>query len=358
MTQSKRIICRLALAGIMTAVLAGFIVLARTPAAKEQSVQLVQNDKERRVDVLVDGQPFTSYIYPTTLKKPVLYPLRTAKGTVVTRGYPMDPRPGERVDHPHHVGLWFNYGNVNGFDFWNNSDEVKQTKEHPYGTIYHRGITTVKSGKEGELGVTTDWKDADGKQLLGETTQFIFRASPGLRVIDRITKLTALDQPVRFTDDKEGVIGMRVARSLEHPSSKPEVFTDASGKKTDVPKLDNTGVTGQYLSSEGIKGEAAWGTRGRWMILTGTVDGEAVTLAILDHPKNPGFPTYWHARGYGLFAANPLGQAALSNGKETLNFALKPNESTTFRYRILIISGTATADQIEAQYKQFARDAQ
>jgi hypothetical protein len=342
----------------MTAVLAGLIVHADTRATKEQPIQLVQNDKERRVDVLVDGQPFTSYIYPTTLKKPVLYPLRTAKGTVVTRGYPMDPRPAERVDHPHHVGLWFNYGNVNGFDFWNNSDAVKQTKEHPYGTIYHRGITTLKSGKEGELGVTMDWKDADGKQLLSETTQFIFRASPGLRVIDRITKLTALDQTVRFTDDKEGVIGMRVARSLEHPSNKPEVFTDASGKTTNVPKLDNTGVTGQYLSSEGIKGEAVWGTRGRWMILTGTVDGEAVTLAILDHPKNPGYPTYWHARGYGLFAANPLGQAALSNGKETLNFTLKTNESTTFRYRILIISGTATADQIEAQYKQFIKDVQ
>src|SRR5215475_10668470 len=167
MTLNKGTIYRLVLAGLMIAVMTGLIVNAGTSATKEQ-VQLIQNDKEHRVDVLVDGQPFTAYIYPTTLKKPVLYPLRTAKGTVVTRGYPMDPRPGERVDHPHQVGLWFNYGNVNGFDFWNNSDAVKQTKEHPYGTIYHRSITTLKSGKEGELGVTMDWKDSDGKQLLSE----------------------------------------------------------------------------------------------------------------------------------------------------------------------------------------------
>src|SRR5258708_31151243 len=209
MMGNNRMICRLALAGLVVIATTGLITSADSSAAKEQEVRVIANEKEQRVDVLIDGQPFTSYIYPSTLKKPVLYPLRTAKGTLVTRGYPMDPRPGERVDHPHHVGLWFNYGNVNGFDFWNNSDRVKQTKEHPYGTIYQRSLTSVKSGKEGELGVAMDWKDADGKQLLSEATQLIFRAAPGVRIIDRATKLTSLDQAVRFTDDKEGVSGIR-----------------------------------------------------------------------------------------------------------------------------------------------------
>src|SRR6266478_1197004 len=83
-------------------------------------VNLKVDEAGRRVDVTVDGKPFTSYVWPTTLKKPVLYPIRTAEGTVVTRGFPLEPRPGERVDHPHHVGLWLNHGDVNGFDFWNN----------------------------------------------------------------------------------------------------------------------------------------------------------------------------------------------------------------------------------------------
>jgi hypothetical protein len=88
-------------------------------------------------------------------------------------------------------------------------------------------------------------------------------------------------------------------------------------------------------------------------VLQGTVDGEPVTLGILDHPGNPGFPTYWHARGYGLFAANPLGQAALSEGKEKLGFVLDPKASTTFRHRILVASGTLTPAQVEARYQEF-----
>ena len=54
-------------------------------------------EADRRVEVSIDGQPFTAYIWPTSLKKPVLYPIRTAKGTLITRGFPLDPRPSERV---------------------------------------------------------------------------------------------------------------------------------------------------------------------------------------------------------------------------------------------------------------------
>ena len=122
---------------------------------------------------------------------------------------------------------------------------------------------------------------------------------------------------------------------------------------TTVKAVDNTGVTGMYLTSEGKTGDAVWGTRGRWCVLTGQGEKEAVSIAILDHPSNPGFPTYWHARGYGLFAANPLGQKALSNGKETLNFAIEPGRPATFRYRLLILSEAAGADRIEAAYKEF-----
>ena len=147
---------------------------------------------------------------------------------------------------------------------------------------------------------------------------------------------------------------MRVARGLEQPGDKPEVFTDASGKATAVPVLDNTGVTGQYISSEGLKGDAVWGTRGRWTMLRGAVDAEPVTLAILDHPSNPGFPTYWHARGYGLFAANPLGQKDFTNGKQQLNLTIEPGKSVTFKYRVLILSGAATPEAIEKAYKAFA----
>jgi len=91
-------------------------------------------------------------------------------------------------------------------------------------------------------------------------------------------------------------------------------------------------------------------------MLSGKVDQETIELVIFDHPKNTGFPTYWHARGYGLFAANPLGQEIFSNGKEKLNFALEPKQSVTFRYRLLVLSGPITPEQVEVQYLRFVKE--
>ncbi len=328
-------------------------VAARQNPSAER-IRIVPNEAERRVDVVIDGQPFTSYIWPEKLAKPVLYPLRTARGTVVTRGFPLEPRPGERVDHPHHAGLWFNYGNVNGFDFWNNSEAIKPEDAPKMGNIRHRAITLAKGGSdEAELEIEADWITGKQQLVLKEHTRFVFRGGPNFRSIDRITTLQALGEKVVLNDDKEGVFGMRVARALEAPSDKPEVFTDANGRPTTVAKLDNTGVSGVYLTSEGKKGDAAWGTRGHWCNLSGQLGDDPVTITILDHPANPGFPTYWHARGYGLFAANPFGQKIFSNGKEQLNFSLAPNESVTFRYRILLSSEILTPEKSEAAYQSF-----
>jgi len=311
-------------------------------------------EPSRRVDISIDGQPFTSYIWPIKLAKPVLYPLRTAKGTLITRGYPLEPGPGERVDHPHHAGMWLNYENVNGIDFWNNSEAIKPQDAPKMGTIQQRAIVSTKGGSEqGELEIEADWLTYDKKVLLKEHTRYVFRGRPNFRCADRITTLQAQDVKVVFADAKDGMLGLRVVRALEAPSDKPEEFTDASGRATTVAKLDNAGVNGSYLTSEGKKGEAAWGTRGRWCNLSGKVGEEPVTISIFDHPSNPGFPTYWHARGYGLFAANPLGEKVFSNGKEELNLTLAPHQSVTFRYRVLISSEISSPESTEAAYKDF-----
>jgi hypothetical protein len=328
-----------------------------TSFAQERGVRVVKNEAARRVDIFIDGQSFTSYVWSEKLKVPVLYPLRTAQGTIVTRGFPLDPRPGERVDHPHHVGLWLNYGNVNGVDFWNNSISLPPEQQQKMGTVVHRRITGASNGKEhGELVVEMDWVMPDGQPILRENTTFVFHSGPNLRAVDRSTTLTALTQRVVFADNKEGMLGLRVRRELEQPSNEPLVFTDSAGRPTTVKVLDNTGVTGLYRSSEGKTGDAVWGTRARWTMLAGKVNQESITLVILDHPQNTGFPTYWHARGYGLFAANPLGQEVFSNGTEKLNFTLGPKQSVTFRYRLLIFSELVTPDHVESQYRRFVSE--
>lgn len=346
--------CGRALACLVVIALFGTLPIS-AQSKPESGVRVVVNGSARRVDVLVDGQPFTAYIWPDTIKKPVLYPLRTATGTLVTRGYPLEPRAGERTDHPHQVGLWFNYGDVNGYDFWNNSEAIKPEERGHYGTIRHVRVMHVASGpSRGELGVETEWLASDGRPLLREETLFIFSGSVNRRAVERVTKLTALDQRVVFNDNKEGVFGLRVARQLEQQSNEPSTFTDANGKSTVVAKMDNTNVSGQYRSSEGKTGDAVWGTRGRWVSLAGRIGEEKITLVMMDHPQNPGYPTYWHARGYGLFAANPLGQKIFSNGKAELKFTLQPRQSVTFRYELLILSGDVTPALLESEYAQFS----
>jgi hypothetical protein len=325
-----------------------------TPAAADKGFKVIPNEAARRVDVLIDGQPFTSYIWPESLKVPTLYPIRTAAGTVITRGFPLEPRPGERIDHPHHAGLWLNYGNVNGVDFWNSSSVLPPAQQAQMGTVVHRRIIKAAGGPDkGELQVELDWIMPDGSTVLHETASFTFTAAAGRRTIDRTSTLTALDKPVDLKDDKEGMYGLRVRRELEQPGTDSVAYVGPDGKPGTAKSVNTTNVTGLYRTSEGKTGDAAWGTRGRWTLLTGKVNDEPIAIAMIDHPHNVGFPTYWHARGYGLFSANPLGQAELSNNKDKLNFALAPNASTTFRYRVVLFPGPTTPEQVEAQYKDF-----
>lgn len=331
--------------------IAGLVAMSTlTVQAQTNTVQLTHNEAEKRVTVTVDDKPFTVYIYPgpTVLKKPVLYPILSAGGNFITRGWPLDPRPGERIDHPHHVGMWFNYGDVNGHDFWNNSTAVGPEHGGPFGTIVHTGVKFMKSGKgQANLVVTADWLDKNGKAMLQETTTYQFQATANNRIITRTTTLKAMDKEVVFTDNKEGMIALRMARELEHPSTKPEVFTDAQGVATKVPALNNEGVTGHYISSEDVEGDAVWGTRAKWVKLTGKIANEPLSIVLMDNPKNVGYPTYWHARGYGLFAANPLAPSIFSGGKApAMNFTLSAGKSVTFTYRLLIQSGEVPQEVI------------
>lgn len=338
------------------------LVTSFTMFAQNEKVSFKENNKEHKIDVIVGGKYFTSYFYPgeEVLKKAVLFPIVSAQGTTITRGYPVTPRAGERVDHPHHVGMWLNYEDVNGFDYWNNSNNiVSSLQNHKMGTIIHEKIISKKvENDKGVLNVSAKWVDNDGKgvEVLKENTTYVFSGTKDIRVIDRITSLTATVDQVLFKDVKDGMFAIRVARQLEIPSNKPDVFTDAHGIETKVPQMDNTGVTGNYVSSEGITGEAVWSTRAKWMNLTGKMDNHDINIAILDHPKNVSYPSYWHARGYGLFAVNPLGAKVFSNGKEELNYTLKKGEILTFRYRTIVADKSLTKQELDKLQEDFSKE--
>jgi hypothetical protein len=324
--------------------------------ALTKGVQVVADEAHQRVDITIDGKPFTSYVWPSTLKKPVLYPVIMADGTDVVRGFPLAPRPGERVDHPHHAGIWFNYGNVNNFDFWNNSDAIKPADSAKMGTIHQQKIVSTRSGPDhGELVTQTVWTTGTGEDILDQKTRYIFSQQGNQRTIDAIITLHALDKVV-FHDDKEGMLGMRVARWLESPDEKGGIFTDANGKPTQVAASTSPGATGVYLTSEGKRGGEVWSTRGRWCSLTGSTEGHTVTIAIFDHPGNPNYPTYWHARGYGLFAANPLGQHIFDPKAPQLDYTIEKNQNVTFTYRILLLPRAPQPGEMDKDADAFAAD--
>ncbi|MFT7034999.1 MAG: hypothetical protein ACJA2S_003520 [Cyclobacteriaceae bacterium] len=321
----------------------------------KSEVKLNVNDADNKVDVMVDGKLFTSYIYPDNVKKPVLWPIMSQAGNMLTRSFPMIDKEGDRTDHPHHVGVWLNYGDVNGLDFWNNSEAIATEKRSRYGSIYHKTIEKAKSGKgKATLVTTSDWKSPDNTVMLEEKTSFNFISADNARIIDRTTTLTAVIDEVKFTDNKEGMFAIRVARELELPTEKPAKLMDSHGVVTEVKKMDNTFVKGNYRSADGVEGKEVWATRSRWMKLASEINGEAVALVIIDHPSNTGYPTYWHARDYGLFAANTLGQKVFSKGKNELNLSLKKGQSATFKYRLIVASENLSDNQINKLADEYA----
>ncbi len=321
--------------------------------SSEQKITFAENEADKKIDVLVDGKLFTCFQWPYNICKPVLYPILTSAGTEISRGFPVNPKPGERADHPHQIGMWLTYGNVNGNDFWGNGSQGLGTKNSNGGVIKHFSMDKI-SEDEGVLVTSESWTDTTGTELLKEKTEYHFIARDSLRIIDRVTTLHAVKEVV-MPDTKEGMFGIRVARQLELPSEGMVSVVGKDGEPVREEQLTNGEITGDYISSEGITGKEVWGTRAKWMDLFGNIGDEKISIVICDHPDNMSYPTWWHARDYGLFSANPLGAKDFTQGQEQVNFSLPAGGSVTFRYRVIISSGThLSVDEINKLSDDFS----
>jgi hypothetical protein len=346
----------------MKHLLLAVMLMTFADASAQQStshdVNWLHKPQEKKFDLLYKGRLLTAFRYADDVAKPILYPIRTMSGIEITRGFPIAPRAGERTDHPHQVGLWMNYESVNGLDFWNNSYAISPDKADNYGSIKFAGknFQLGWTSNSASLEIVSSWNDKGNREILNELTTLTIRVqNDNTYFIDRRSALLAVADTVTFLDVKDGLLGLRVARELEMPSTQQDKFVDASGNITTVPQLNNKGVTGNYTNAEGLQGDDVWGKRSRWVMLNGEKEGKAITIGIIDHPHNVGYPTYWHARGYGLFAANPLGQKVFSNGKEALNLTLTKGQNKVFLYRIVIHEGSfLTPDQMNEYAKDFS----
>jgi hypothetical protein len=279
------------------------------------------------VTIDVDGKPFTTFHYGEKNNKPFLAPLRSASGKIVSRGFPMENIAGESRDHLHHTGLWFSYDDVNGVKFWEN--DPSYTKPN-IGRIVVTNSSWKDGDKSGKLAATMEWRDPKGKVLLVENRDMIFYSDPKLRIIDFHITLTAA-QDVTIGDTKEGAFAIRLA----------DVFTERKGGKM----MDANGRTGMVN---------VWGKRSNWVDYTAEVEGERLGVAIFDHPQNPHYPTYWHARDYGLFSLNPFGQNSFDESTSENKTKLASGQKLTFLWRVVIHPGDAASGGVADLYKEFA----
>ena len=317
--------------------------VSSSAAGRGQRVEWLR--KGNTSQVLIGGKPFTAYYCGPESPKPYLHPLRSAQGTVVTRGFPMRRDiPGESPDHPQHRALFFAHGDINGIDLWDEGPAAGKTTTAVQGVTYSgaglpKGRTVLvklpalKPGAEsGTISARFHLVDPAGKVMAEQTQAYTFHGDEGTRVIDCEFVIKALDIPVKMGDTKEGTFAIRVVKALEAPA-------------------------GHMLNSEGAVGEPAiWGKRARWVDYSGTVEGERLGLAIFDNPLNPKYPTYWHARGYGLFAVNPFGERDFYNDKtRDGSLTIPPGQTLTLRYRVLIHHGDAAEARVTESYERYVQ---
>jgi hypothetical protein len=277
----------------------------------------------RRFEVRVDGKPVTEYI-PDDGPKPYFFPLVGPSGATMTRSYPMKKVEGEKLDHPHQRSLWFTHGSVNKVDFWS------ETPGH--GRIVETSRPTVVGGPSmGMLRTTDDWLAADGKKVCEDERVVRIWATRKARILDFDITLKATNGPVTFGDTKEGMFGMRVSTSM-----------DVTSKKG-----------GKIVNADGIEDKTAWGKPAIWVDYTGPVDGKTVGVAILNHPSSFRYPTTWHVRDYGLFAANPFGWHDFGQ-KTSGEYVLPAGESISFRYRVILHDGDTPSAGLTGAFQAYA----
>ena len=322
-----------------------FLVLIQASllVAGDKPVAFVRHGDQ--IDVSIGGKPFTTYYFGTESPKPYLYPLRSAEGIIVTRGFPMVTSiPGESRDHPHHRSMFFAHGDINGVDFWGEaqfeekapvkvSGKTYTSEELPKGrTVFSRLEESTGGPDSGTLRAVFGLLTSNGQVIGSETQEYTFRGDESTRTIDCSFTITAdHGTPLKMGDTKEGTFAIRVVRNLQEPSVK-------------------------MLNSEGGDGEKnIWGKRADWVDYSGVVGGERIGIAIFDNPHNIKHPTYWHARGYGLFAVNPFGEHDFYNDpKRDGSVTIATGAALTLRYRVLIHDGDAAEAKVAEAYARYA----
>jgi hypothetical protein len=294
--------------------------------AAAEPVKITEQPGKLRVEI--GGNLFTEYCYEG-VPRPFLYPILGPGGAPMTRNWPMKTVADEEHDHPHHKSLWFTHGDVNGIDFWSdgeNKGKIKQVKLLKVGADH--GLGTIHSSNH--------WVAPDGKLILTDQRTWTFARQGEETTIDFVITMFASQGEVKFGDTKEGSMALRLAETM---------------------RLKGKVGKGHIVNSEGVRDDLTWGKRAAWCDYYGPVNGKIVGVAIFDHPQNPRYPTWWHVRDYGLFAANPFGLHDFEKKPAGAGDLVVPSgQSITFRYRLYFHPGNESEGRVADHYQAFSAE--
>ena len=305
-------------------IVAAYLTLPATAGAQTKGISF--NKFDDRVEVLLDGRPVTTFQFHSKWDKPFLYPIRTLSGTILSRGYPVEPRAGEEQDHAWHRGIWYGHGDINGEDFW------REKPDHSTSRLVLDGEPrTSGSTLEVRLAMMTP----KGKRLGTIGEKYTFSADGANLLIDStISVIADRNEALRFGDSDDGGFAFRLS----------DEFRQDRGA--------------ELMNSDGLTGtEKIWGKPARWVKFSAKVNGKPAGVAILDHPSNLRAPTGWHARGYSLNAANPFAAGSFAKDKKKVDgsWTLPAGDTLTLRYLVLVHDGDLNREGVERYFSKFAK---
>ena len=288
-------------------------------------VKITRQKGKLRIEV--DGQHFADYVYEG-YSRPFLFPIIGPQGAKMTRNWPMAEAPDEEHDHPHHKSFWWGHGDMNGVDFWAEGKDAGET--------VHEEFVAVESGQVGVIKSRNKYVSKEGKTICtDERTLRIYPGSSGRNFDFEIT-VRASDGELKFGDTKEGTMAVRLAETM---------------------RLKGKVGKGHIVNSEGVRDDATWGKRAKWVDYYGPVEGKIVGMAIFDHPSNPRHPTWWHVRDYGLFAANPFGLHDFEKKEKGAgDFTVNAGDKITFKYRFYLHEGDEKAGKVSEEYDRYVKE--
>lgn len=316
----RRVVLPILLVAVLAVLVSSTVLVSPTGA-----VEVTAKPSPKGVVIQIDGQPFTEYLTQSG-HKPICWPILGPTGKAMTRAYPMVKGQDETQDHPHQRSLWFTHGKVNEIDFWAEGPKS--------GFIVHKKFVKVAGGPQAVVATENDWIGPDKKKVCEDVRTLTFGGDKDSRWIDFDITIKATNGPVTFGDTKEGMFGVRMAETMMVDKKKG----------------------GKIINSEGQTNAKAWGQKAAWVDYFGPVEGEKLGIAIFNHPKSFRFPTQWHVRTYGLFAANPFGLHDYPNGEGLDGSHTIPSgQSITFHYRVLFHKGDEKKGKIAEAFAAYAK---